>query len=110
MARTDSEAPRPVAIDAGGVRLAGALARPPAPTGLVLFVHGSGSSRHSPRNRYVAGSLNDRGLATLLIDLLSEEEERIDLRTRALRFDIPLLAARVIDILAWLERAPSVGG
>ena len=70
--------------------------------GIVLFAHGSGSSRFSPRNRYVAGVLQQAGLATLLIDLLTKEEEKIDLQTRQLRFDIELLAERVIGATKWL--------
>lgn len=88
-----------VTLSADGVALAGTLALPQDPVGLVLFAHGSGSSRHSPRNRFVAGALNDGGLATLLIDLLNAEEEAVDVRTRALRFDIPLLAGRVVAMV-----------
>ncbi len=69
--------------------------------GLVLFAHGSGSSRFSPRNRYVAGVLEDAGLATFLVDLLTVAEERVDLRTRELRFDIELLADRLRSAAAW---------
>ncbi|MFZ3374538.1 MAG: hypothetical protein WA183_03195 [Chthoniobacterales bacterium] len=72
------------------VRLKGNLSLPKKPRGVVLFAHGSGSSRHSPRNRYVARMLNEANLATLLIDLLTPEEEMIDLRTAHLRFDIGL--------------------
>src|SRR5437667_5918926 len=71
--------------------------------GIVLFAHGSGSSRHSPRNQFVARSLRDAGLATLLFDLLTGEEEAIDLRTRHLRFDIGLLAERLVDATHWLK-------
>ncbi|HEV3363484.1 MAG TPA: alpha/beta hydrolase, partial [Acidimicrobiia bacterium] len=70
--------------------------------GAVLFVHGSGSSRHSPRNRYVAGELQAAGLAAVLADLLTPEEERIDARTAELRFDIRLLADRVMGLTDWL--------
>ncbi|MEW2632933.1 dienelactone hydrolase family protein [Streptomyces sp. NPDC048389] len=84
-----------VSIDADGVPLAGDLALPEAARGLVCFAHGSGSSRHSPRNRQVAEVLQRAGLATLLIDLLGEDEERVDRVTAELRFDIPLLGRRV---------------
>jgi putative phosphoribosyl transferase len=70
--------------------------------GIVLFAHGSGSSRHSPRNRYVAQELQGVGLATLLIDLLTADEEAIDMRTRHLRFDIGLLADRLVAATDWL--------
>ena len=72
----------------------------------VAFAHGSGSGRHSPRNRYVAQTLNGYNFATLLADLLTEEEEIIDMQTRHLRFDIPMLADRLIDIASWLGREP----
>jgi len=73
---------------------------------VVAFAHGSGSSRHSSRNQQVAAALHDAGLATLLMDLLTPEEERIDLRTRELRFDIDLLAARVAASVDWLRTDP----
>jgi dienelactone hydrolase len=73
---------------------------------LVLFAHGSGSSRHSPRNRYVAHQLNEAKLGTLLIDLLTPEEEQLEARTRHLRFDIDLLAGRLIGTIAWLKKEP----
>lgn len=76
--------------------------------GLVIFVHGSGSSRFSPRNRYVAGELNKHGLATLLLDLLTEEEQRIDAETMQLRFDIPLLAERSTLVANWAHRQPEL--
>jgi dienelactone hydrolase len=91
-----------VSIPADGVRLTGALTLPDGAIGVVAFAHGSGSSRHSPRNRRVAASLNDHRLATLLFDLLDSREEEIDSRTRELRFDIPLLAARLNAALDWL--------
>jgi len=89
--------------------LAGDLTIPDRATGVVLFAHGSGSSRHSSRNRAVARVLQQSGFATLLMDLLTEDEERIDLRTRHLRFDIPLLAGRLGEATEWLEREPAVG-
>jgi pimeloyl-ACP methyl ester carboxylesterase len=89
-------------IPAAGVALAADLVVPEPARGLVLFAHGSGSSRHSPRNRYVAGELQAAGLATVLADLLTPEEEQLDLRTGALRFDIALLADRVGALADWL--------
>jgi dienelactone hydrolase len=83
----------------GQSTLIGDLTLPVDPTGVVLFAHGSGSSRHSPRNRAVAVALNNAGLATLLLDLLTTEEERIDAATGRLRFDIGLLALRVIGAI-----------
>src|SRR5581483_9173778 len=90
-----------VYVEAGPVTLEGTLGIPPAARGIVLFAHGSGSSRFSPRNRAVADTLRAAGLATLLIDLLTPEEEAIDLRTRRLRFDISLLASRLIGATDW---------
>ena len=86
--------------------LDGSLAIPTGATGIVLFAHGSGSSRHSPRNRYVAETLREGGLATLLIDLLTPAEDREDARTARLRFDIGLLARRVAAATAWLAENP----
>jgi dienelactone hydrolase len=74
--------------------------------GLVLFAHGSGSSRRSPRNQFVAGVLGRSGFATVLIDLLTPEEEAIDVRTAELRFDIDMLASRLVAIVEWLKRQP----
>lgn len=93
-----------VQVQAGPVMLDGNLAMPETPIGLVVFVHGSGSSRNSPRNQYVASELQDAGMATLLFDLLTSEEEELDLRTRRLRFDIGLLAHRTIAALDWLSQ------
>src|SRR5438067_2880072 len=76
-----------VRVPVDGVELEGNLTLPPSAQGVVLFAHGSGSSRHSPRNRAVAGALNQAGLGTLLVDLLTPEEERIDAATARLRFD-----------------------
>jgi dienelactone hydrolase len=95
-----------VSLTVPAATLAGELSIPYAAAGLVVFAHGSGSSRHSPRNRRVADRLNQSDLATLLIDLLSEREERADLRARQLRFDIPLLAARVVAAIDWLQGEP----
>jgi putative phosphoribosyl transferase len=96
-----------VRVPADGVTLEGTLIVPAGACGVVVFAHGSGSSRHSPRNRYVAGELQRGGLATLLMDLLTADEEAIDLRTRQLRFDIPLLAERLVGAVDWLGREPS---
>lgn len=82
--------------------LHGFLAVPPDATGIVVFAHGSGSSRHSPRNRGVAEALNDAGFATLLFDLLTEREDAIDARTREFRFDIPMLGERLVIATDWL--------
>lgn len=78
------------------IALEGTLAIPKRPAGLVMFAHGSGSSRHSPRNRHVARAFNDRGLATLLFDLLTADEERIDAVDATLRFDVEMLAERLV--------------
>ncbi|MBS3933439.1 MAG: dienelactone hydrolase family protein [Truepera sp.] len=86
-------------------RLSGSLALPPGATGLVLFAHGSGSSRHSPRNRFVAERLNSERLATLLIDLLHPAEDRGDPQAR---FDIPLLAERLLAVMDWLQPQPDI--
>jgi dienelactone hydrolase len=96
---------RLVRVAAGGVTLEGNLVVPPRARGIVLFAHGSGSGRHSPRNRFVAQALQTAGLATLLIDLLTAEEEVIDERTRELRFDIGLLAERLVGASEWLGNA-----
>src|SRR5947209_5762050 len=93
-----------VRIEAGGVVLEGNLLLPANTAGLVLFAHGSGSSRFSTRNRYVVEQLRAAGLGTLLIDLLTQQEEQIDMRTSQLRFDIDLLAERLIGTMEWLER------
>jgi putative phosphoribosyl transferase len=94
----------PVAVPIDGQSLAGDLGMPAEPHGIVLFAHGSGSSRHSSRNRYVARTLEHRNLATLLIDLLTSEEEVIDDRTAEYRFDIPMLTGRLVTIVDWLRR------
>jgi dienelactone hydrolase len=92
----DKEEEFPVQVSAGKVTLEGNLYIPAGARGVVAFAHGSGSSRHSPRNRYVAQVLRDAGLATLLFDLLTAEEEAVDIRTGRLRFDISLLGQRLI--------------
>src|ERR1700682_2383854 len=93
-------------VPAGSVTLDGNLTLPEGSQSVVLFAHGSGSSRHSPRNRYVARMLNEAKLATLLIDLLTPHEEVIDERTAQLRFDIDLLAERLVDTTDWLSQYP----
>ena len=97
----------PVKLSAGGVTLEGDLAVPAGSRGVVLFAHGSGSSLMSPRNRYVAQVLRDGGLATLLFDLLTANEERVDLRTGHLRFNIELLAERLVGATDWLKNNPA---
>jgi putative phosphoribosyl transferase len=99
---------RLVQISAGQKTLEGNLIIPKSSRGIVLFAHGSGSGRHSPRNKYVAEVLQDAGIATLLIDLLTEEEEEIDLQTRHLRFDIDLLAQRLIEATDWLKQEQNI--
>jgi len=91
-----------VALELGSVELAGDVAVPPGADAIVLFAHGSGSSRRSSRNRAVAATLQDAGLATLLFDLLSDDEETIDARTAELRFDISLLADRLLSATRWV--------
>ncbi|RKE02761.1 dienelactone hydrolase family protein [Catellatospora citrea] len=95
-----------VVIPVNGAALAAHLAIPPHATGVVVFVHGSGSSRHSPRNQYVATLLRDAGLGTLLFDLLNEAEEN----DRSNVFDIGLLAGRLSEVLAWLRARPDAQG
>jgi dienelactone hydrolase len=99
-----------VVIQTGGVRLEGSLTIPTDSKAIVAFAHGSGSSRHSPRNRYVARTLNEAGLATLLFDLLTADEERIDEVTGELRFDIPLLADRLTGAVDWLAERQTTRG
>jgi len=95
---------REIEIILGSVTLSGTLSLPQGATGLVMFVHGSGSSRFSSRNRYVARTIRSANLATLLFDLLSPEEEKIDQITAELRFDIGLLTERVIGVTSWLRQ------
>jgi dienelactone hydrolase len=97
---------RQVHVKSAGVVLEGDLAIPEDARGMVLFAHGSGSSRHSPRNKYVAKVLQKAGLGTLLIDLLTAEEEKVDDYTMHLRFDIPLLAQRLAGATEWLAGNP----
>jgi len=95
-----------VQVEADGARLEGDLNLPAGARAVVLFAHGSGSSRHSSRNRFVARELQAGGLGTLLIDLLTAEEERVDRMTAHLRFNIPLLARRLAGAIDWLQRSP----
>jgi putative phosphoribosyl transferase len=97
---------RLIRLSAGPVTLEGNLSLPDAARGVVLFAHGSGSSRHSPRNRFVAQQLQAARLATLLIDLLTADEEAVDMRTGSLRFDIGLLAERLLAATDWLAEEP----
>jgi pimeloyl-ACP methyl ester carboxylesterase len=98
---------RLVHVDGGPVTLEGNLGVPAGAHGLVLFAHGSGSSRQSPRNRYVARVLREARLATLLIDLLTADEEAVDARTGHLRFDIGMLAERLVGATDWLAGEPA---
>ena len=103
MSNSPTSVPREVRIPAGAARLYGDLCVPAQAIGLVLFAHGSGSGRHSARNRQVAAHLQHAGIATLLFDLLTAEEEQVDLHTRQHRFDIPLLTGRMQDATAWVQ-------
>jgi dienelactone hydrolase len=98
---------RTLRVRAGSAELQGQLRIPQDADGIVVFAHGSGSGRHSPRNRFVADVLVNTGLATLLIDLLTQQEEQIDLQTAELRFDIRLLAERLGGVSDWLATEPS---
>jgi dienelactone hydrolase len=91
-------------VSLDSITLPGELIVPGGAEGLVLFAHGSGSSRHSPRNHYVAQVIREAGVGTLLLDLLTREEERIDLQTRHLRFDIDLLARRLVGATIWAKK------
>lgn len=99
---------RSIQILLGQADLVGDLAVPEHATGLIMFAHGSGSSRLSPRNRYVADILNGSGLATLLVDLLTTQEEHIDLQTGEFRFNIGLLAERLIGLTDWQSAHPDL--
>lgn len=101
--------PRSVTVTAGHIRLQGDLRIPAGARGIVLFAHGSGSSRFSPRNRFVADVLHRAGLATFLLDLLTANEESIDRVTAALRFNIGLLAERLVEATDWVARQPETG-
>jgi dienelactone hydrolase len=97
-----------VRVPCAGAMLVADLTLPPDCLGLVQFAHGSGSGRHSPRNRQVAQALNERGFGTLLLDLLTLYEEEVDLRTRQHRFDIPLLARRMVCATRWAQEQPEL--
>ena len=101
---------RAVLIPLRELNLNGDLALPDNPAGLVIFAHGSGSSRFSPRNQFVAGVLQEAGIGTLLFDLLSEAEEEEEYYTRHLRFDIPFLARRLVEATRWLQRQHEARG
>jgi dienelactone hydrolase len=94
-------------IPSGNVQLEGELKVPQRATGIVLFAHGSGSSRHSPRNQYVARTIREAGVGTLLFDLLTKDEEAIDSYTAELRFDIEFLARRLVDATNWITSEPA---
>jgi pimeloyl-ACP methyl ester carboxylesterase len=103
MTQTAIAAARDVQIRSGASILEGELDIPDDAQGVVLFAHGSGSSRYSPRNQFVAHTIREAGVGTLLFDLLTREEEAIDIRTRHLRFDIGLLADRLVDATNWIN-------
>jgi putative phosphoribosyl transferase len=96
-----------VEVPAGDAMLLGALTVPDHAAGIVAFAHGSGSGRHSPRNQRVADTLNEAGIGTLLLDLLTEREEQADRATAEYRFDIELLARRLVATIDWLRGSPS---
>src|SRR5258708_6874403 len=99
-----------IRIPAGDVSLNGDLMIPAGAVGVVLFAHGSGSSRHSPRNRMVADEMNGNGIGTLLFDLLTAEEESVDIYTRHLRFDIAMLARRLAAATRWMRGRSDLSG
>jgi pimeloyl-ACP methyl ester carboxylesterase len=104
MGHTGTAREHEMQIPSGEAVLEGELNVPVGAQGVVLFAHGSGSSRHSPRNQYVAQVIRENNVGTLLFDLLTREEEAVDLRTRHLRFDINLLARRLVDATNWINR------
>ena len=106
--KTHADGPIPVQIALDGVAIFGDLQLPPEANGLIIFVHGSGSSRFSGRNRQVAGQLNQVGLGTLLLDLLTREEQEADELTMQFRFDIPLLAKRSTLAVQWAMKQPKL--
>jgi len=97
-----------IRIPIGSIHLDGNLEIPEEAKGIVVFVHGSGSSRYSTRNQYVAKELQKEGLGTLLFDLLTAEEEKVDMITREFRFNIDLLAKRLSDVTAWLLKTEKI--
>ncbi|HEY7338184.1 MAG TPA: dienelactone hydrolase family protein [Bryobacteraceae bacterium] len=100
------QAATPISLE--GIELTADVSVPERATGIVLFAHGSGSSRFSPRNRKVADALNQGGIGTILVDLLTEEEEDLDSKTAELRFDIPMLGGRLVEITRWIARQPDL--
>jgi putative phosphoribosyl transferase len=106
--KTESRIVRDVLIPSGQLQLEGELNIPAGASGVVLFAHGSGSSRHSPRNKYVARTLHESDIGTLLFDLLTQEEEEEEKFTRHLRFDISLLARRLVDATYWIKTQTDV--
>ncbi|MDQ6888497.1 MAG: dienelactone hydrolase family protein [Gemmatimonadota bacterium] len=110
MAAQEGSVTREIELPAAGAILHGTLVLPGAATSVILFAHGSGSGRWSPRNQFVAGELQKRGFGTLLMDLLTEEEEATDARTGQLRFDIDLLAKRVAAATVWLSTEAATMG
>jgi putative phosphoribosyl transferase len=108
MAISSPAATRPVQLTVSGFTLHGDLTVPQTPRGLVIFAHGSGSSRHSSRNRSVAEALQRGHMATLLMDLLTEAEERVDVMTAEFRFDIPLLGGRIVSTIGWSRTEPTI--
>lgn len=104
---TSEHGEQTVHIPVGPVSIEGTLVIPPGASGIVLFAHGSGSSRFSPRNRYVARVLQEAGIGTLLIDLLTRDEEAVDARTGHLRFNIEFLAGRLLAATEWLRAQPA---
>lgn len=101
---------RDITIGTSAGNIHGTLAIPAGATGIVVFAHGSGSSRHSPRNREVAAALQDAGFATFLFDLLTGQEDAVDQRTREYRFNIPLLGTRLVTVTDWLHEQPETAG
>ena len=104
----DRNLPLAVSIPVGRYSIQGDLTIPRGSVAAVIFAHGSGSSRHSPRNKYVAETLNEKGLSTLLIDLLTTEEEVIDNQTAELRFNIRTLADRLVAATDWVRQQPNL--
>ena len=104
------EEERTILIPTDSVTLAANLSIPERALGIVLFAHGSGSSRHSPRNRRVARILREGRLGTLLLDLLTSDEEQVDFQNRTLRFDIDLLAKRLVEVSDWVATNPQIQG
>ncbi len=105
-AKTEPAVDHDVRVAVGDIHLEGELKVPAGAKGIVLFAHGSGSSRHSPRNQFVARVIRDAGVGSLLFDLLTREEEAVDVMTRHLRFDIDLLARRLTDAARWIAAEP----